>query len=210
MIDFESSLFVNQLLNEEDRSVPVETRCNNELDVVIDALNENLITIDRQSDSQMTTASNLFFSNSSGNRVKASEKIEIAIKHLAYDYKKTETETYYKYLEQYNGVVESINYELETFSATLTNIIDDTHKLFAEFDFDDLQYPSDKELINVGASFIWLIGKEAKKTGQQTNMSKFVFRRTKALSPRKIKEAERDANEWTEFFKSIFISGSTE
>ena len=92
----------------------------------------------------------------------------------------------------------------------MTNVVDETQKVLAEFDFEDLQYPSDKALINIGASFVWLIGKETQKTGQQTNISKIVLRRTKALSSQKIEEAERKANEWTEFFRSIVVSDSTD
>lgn len=210
MFDNKNSSYIDLYDSEEDKSYPIKLRDEDELNALMVALNDNASTTDGQSKHEIDTSSNLSYLNSSGGKVRVSENIEVAIRHIAKEYKRIETDTFYRYLEQYNGIVETINFELETFTAVLTNVVDETKKVLAEFDFEDLQYPSDKALINIGASFVWLIGKETQKTGQQTNISKIVLRRTKALSSQKIEEAERKANEWTEFFRSIVVSDSTD
>ncbi|MBQ8321431.1 MAG: hypothetical protein IJX92_03605 [Clostridia bacterium] len=210
MFDNKNSSYIDLDASEEDKSYPVKLRDEDELDALMVALNDNVVTTDKQSEHEFATSSNLLYLNSSGGKVRVSENVEVAIRHIAKEYKRIDTDTFYRYLEQYNGIVETINFESETFTAVLTSVVDETQKVLAEFDFEDLQYPSDKALINIGASFVWLIGKETQKTGQQTNISKIVLRRTRALSSQKIEEAERKANEWTEFFRSIVVSDSTD
>lgn len=211
MFDIENSSHMDLYANEDEQNIATVERSSNEhLNGIIDALNDNVVTMDEQFEHEVATNSNLLYLNSNGSKVKVSENIKAVIKHMANEYKRVKTETFYKFLEQYYGIVESIDFELETFTAILTNFADKTKKILAEFDFDDLQYQSDRKLIDVGANFIWLIGKETQQTGQQTNMSKFVFRRTKALTSKQIEQAERDADEWTEFFKSIVVSDTSE
>jgi len=123
------------------------------------------------------------------------------------NYKKPLKEsTFYKYIRLYNGTIQFIDKETDTFTAHLINPEKNDDELIAEFSFKDLSFPSDIELIREGAIFVWLIGKEIKHR-TETNLSKFIFRRTPVIQKRKIQEVKENAQKWEELFSRI---GDTE
>ena len=97
----------------------------------------------------------------------------------------------------------------KTFSAALHNINDVTKRIIVEFNIDDIQYETDKELVAVGIRIVWLVGQEIQllncqngiRQGSHTNISKIIFRRINALSKRKSIEVKKDVEFWSGFFK---------
>ncbi len=140
-----------------------------------------------------------------------------AIKYVTKKYKISAVDTYYKFINVFHGIVQTVDVYNNTFSATLINADNDDDILSAEFNIDDVQNLSEKELVKVGAKFVWLLGQEVKilkvgnylKDGPQTNVSKIIFRRTKVLTPRKVQTAKENAIKWTEFFKKLSTSNPT-
>lgn len=118
--------------------------------------------------------------------------------------------SFYKDASEYEGVVDNINIEENTFSATLIERDSDS-RFSAEFDIDDMQYKSDSELLEVGARFILVIGQEVSVLRRGTqfvdgplkNISKIVFRRTRGLNSKSIKDADDRAAKWTAFFNGL-------
>ena len=121
-------------------------------------------------------------------------------------------DSYYSELKEYEGIVQDVFDD--KFRAVISR---DGIEKIAEFDLDDLQYPSDRKLIKRGALFVWLIGKETRtlissgreKDGPQCNFSKIVVRRTYVLSNREKEQVRRDANEWAEFFRQCATEEKT-
>lgn len=124
-----------------------------------------------------------------------------------YSYKTVDS--YYTDEVIFNGTVESIDYEKNSFYAKLAK--DNRDVFSAEFSIGDIQYKSDKELLDIGAQFFFITGKEIsilKKgdkyvDGPLSSVSRIIFRRTKGLNPKRIKEADNTAYEWTKFFSEL-------
>lgn len=118
-------------------------------------------------------------------------------------------DSFYHDIEEYHGYIKSIDWSKNTFSAALHNINDVTKRIIVEFNIDDIQYETDKELVAVGIRIVWLVGQEIQllncqngiRQGSHTNISKIIFRRINALSKRKSIEVKKDVEFWSGFFK---------
>jgi hypothetical protein len=117
--------------------------------------------------------------------------------------------TFYQYLKQYRGTVQSIDEKADIFTAYLVNLDEDNDELVAEFSFKDYVFGSDRELMRAGANFIWLIGQEIEH-GTVRNITKFVFRRTPVVRGKALQEAKDNARELAEFFRDIGNTETTE
>ena len=206
--------FIEEQKNSNQENIDIDL--SNAAALVLETLknNQELISSKHFSDETLESKlSNLIFeANAENSRVAMSKKVDEIFRFYAKNYERSFEETYYKSIKEYHGVVESVDFEKGAFQAILHDPHDLTDVLNAEFGFDDLQYKSDIELVVRGANFVWVIGQEAKLLvknnylipGPQTNISKFIFRRTRVLDAKKIEEAKNDAREWTEFFNTIF------
>ena len=125
-------------------------------------------------------------------------------------------DSYYDSVEEFYGVIDTIDAEMNTFEASLKPVSDnsDAKIIKATFDIDDIQ-ESDKKLLSIGTQLVWLIGKERKennvrgvlKPGGITNVSRIHIRRTRVLSQKKRIEIEEQANEWSQFFAGLNREG---
>lgn len=121
-------------------------------------------------------------------------------------------DSYYDSVEEFYGVVESIDRINNTFEALLRPANDKASEknIKATFDIDDIQ-ESDKILLSVGVQLVWLIGKERKinnikgvlKPGGITNISRLQLRRTRVLNKKQKMKIEEMANEWSQFFTRL-------
>ena len=117
--------------------------------------------------------------------------------------------TFYKNIYEYHGVVETVDKVNKKFTAILINSNDSEHVLSAEFRLDDINYESDKKLIDVGVNIIWIIGQEQQVIsrngswvqGTQQNMAKFIVRRSQGLNNKRRREAKDEARKWSELFE---------
>ncbi len=117
-------------------------------------------------------------------------------------------DSFYTDIDEWHGVVDSIDAMAGKFKVLFSDEHGET-KYIAEFDMVDMQFPSDLDLLKVGANIIWIFGHETKlikvddkyKLGPRTNVSRLKIRRTKILTKKQVKEAEEDAERWTEFFR---------
>jgi len=130
------------------------------------------------------------------------KSLEIILNHK----KPLKESTFYKHIESYNGTVQSVDEKTDSFTAHLINSEKNDDELIGKFSLEALSFPSDKELIREGSPFVWLIGKEIEH-GTETNISKFIFRRTPVIQERKLQEVKTDAQKWEELFSRI---GDTE
>lgn len=127
-------------------------------------------------------------------------------------------DSFYNDIGEYHGYIESIDWSTNTFNATLHDINDDTKRIIVEFNIDDIQYETDKDLLALGARIVWLVGQEIQllnckngiKQGTHTNISKIIFRRINALSKRKSIGVKKDVKYWTEFFKKCSSQDSSD
>lgn len=121
--------------------------------------------------------------------------------------------SYYDSVEEYYGIVESIDLDNNVFTASIRPADDKKYSevIRATFDIDDIQNDSDKELLFIGSQFIWIVGKERiinnvrghYKLGGITNISRIQFRRTRVLNKKQRKNIEDSVNEWQEFFSGL-------
>lgn len=119
-------------------------------------------------------------------------------------------DSYYNEVLEYHGVIQDIDDSSGKFFANLVNLKNKNENLVVEFEMEDIQYESDKDLIKRGAQFIWMIGQETKllyyndntvKKGPRNNVSRFYFRRMRSLNKKERKKVKLEANEWAEFFE---------
>ena len=136
------------------------------------------------------------------------ENIKYALNYISREYHSPLCESYYNEIKEYYGTVDTINEEQNTFIAILYLKSDPEKKISVEFDFEDVQYASEKSLIKIGAPLVWIVGQETGlllrenklKQGPRINISIFRFRRTKCLNKKQVQSAKEKANEWTELF----------
>ncbi len=137
-----------------------------------------------------------------------SENIKNALKYIFNVNNSIQIDSFYNDIEEWHGVVESIDYKTDRFKVLFSDGNGDA-KFIVEFDIDDMQFASDKTLLKIGANIVWIFGHETKlikcedmyKPGPRTNISRLTIRRTKTLTKKQIKEAEENAKYWTEFFR---------
>lgn len=145
------------------------------------------------------------------------ENVYGALRYIAREYKKVEQDSFYNDIEEYHGNIQTVNLKKKTFNAILTNCKDKSKVIKVNFDIEDVQYESDKELVKVGAPLVWIIGQETTllfcegktKLGPRKNFSKFIFRRTKVLTTKEKDEAKHDGNKWARFFEQCTIKDET-
>ena len=135
--------------------------------------------------------------------------IKDSFKSFSDQKRKIKENTFYRSIKQYDGTVQLIDEEADTFTAHLVNIDEGDDELVVEFSFKDCSLGSDRELVRVGANFVWLIGQEDER-GTATNIAKFVFRRTPVIHGRALQGAKDNAKEWAEFFSGIGIADTAE
>ena len=116
--------------------------------------------------------------------------------------RRPKSNTFYQYIWQYKGIVQSVNEEEETFTANLVNIDNEDEILQIEFGIHDYHFGSDEELIRPGASFVWIMGQEV-ENGTARNTTKFLFRRTPVLRGKALLEAGEDAKDMAALFRGI-------
>lgn len=117
--------------------------------------------------------------------------------------------TFYKKIFEYHGVVEAVDNVHNRFKAVLTNSKEPEDVLSAEFNISDIGYESDKKLISVGVQIIWMIGQEQQiierdgilVPGTIQNMSKFIIRRPQGLNEKRKREAKDEATKWAGIFR---------
>ncbi len=118
---------------------------------------------------------------------------------------------YYKDIVQFNGEIQKVNRKEKTFTALLVNDSNRDEIITTEFDFEDVQFKSDIDLIEVGAQFYWMFGKKAKlivqngylNDGQIEKVSLVIFKRNRTFGTKEIKRVESNANRWTKLFLNI-------
>ena len=133
-----------------------------------------------------------------------SENIKNALKYIFNVNNSIQIDSFYNDIEEWHGVVESIDYKTDRFKVLFSDGNGDA-KFIVEFDIDDMQFASDKTLLKIGANIVWIFGHETKlikcedmyKPGPRTNISRLTIRRTKTLTKKQIKEAEENAKYWT-------------
>ena len=91
---------------------------------------------------------------------------------------------------------------MNSFTAHLINSEKNDDELIGEFSLADLSFPSDRELVREGATFIWLIGQEVEHRTVK-NVSKFIFRRTPVIQNKELREIKANAQKWEEFFSRV-------
>lgn len=139
---------------------------------------------------------------------KISDDINTDLKNMYFKHLKTNN-TFYKNIYEYHGVVETVDKVNKKFTAILINSNDSEDVLSAEFRLDDINYESDKKLIDVGVNIIWIIGQEQQVIsrngswvqGTQQNMAKFIVRRSQGLNNKRRREAKDEARKWSELFE---------
>ena len=82
--------------------------------------------------------------------------------------------TFYKNIYEYHGVVETVDKVNKKFTAILINSNDSEDVLSAEFRLDDINYESDKKLIDVGVNIIWIIGQEQQVMHRRNQLTAFL------------------------------------
>ena len=132
-------------------------------------------------------------------------EIKESLKVVSKYRKRPKESTFYQDITQYSGTIQSIDKDLDIFTANLVNIDDVDDKLLAEFYINDYNFGSDMELIQPGANFIWLIGQEVEH-GTRKKTTKFIFRRTPIARGRALQEAKDKARELAELFSTIGTS----
>jgi len=129
-------------------------------------------------------------------------EIEKSLKVVSKSNKPAKASTFYHSVQQYEGTIQTIDENAGTFSASMTNIDEKDDILLAEFSFKDISFASDRELIRIGAKFIWLIGQEMEH-GTITNIARFIFRRTPVIRGKTLQEAKDNAREWAKLFGGL-------
>ena len=150
-------------------------------------------------------------------RVNNLESLHNIVKYSLGSYNEVRADSYYNQVEEFHGVVDSVDEKKQSFNVFLYNIKAPQKKFYVKFHFTDIQYESDIDLLNVGAPIVWIFGIETQlllrdgqlKLGPKTNFSKITVRRTKTLSKRQMREAEENAEYWTEFFKGCKVTDKT-
>lgn len=143
------------------------------------------------------------------NSNKLSEKIQFIEKRKH----RFAIESFYNDIEEFHGIIESINTTEKKFNAVLTDVNNTDRTINVEFNLEEIQYESDKPLLQIGAQIVWIIGQETKilfcngeiKNGPRTNISKCTIRRTKSLTAREKEKADDEADKWTEFFRECSV-----
>lgn len=111
-------------------------------------------------------------------------------------------ESYYSDVKEYHGLVETVDEEHGKFTVVLHPKEHPDELIQTEFDFDDVGSKSDLELIAPGVAVIWLFGYEMQNGGgNRRHFSRLIIRRTKVLTRQEKAEADKEADEWYEFFR---------
>ena len=103
--------------------------------------------------------------------------------------------TFYLPLNEWEGVVETINPDGQTFNARVqdkTNV--ERPEELAVFYVDDVS-EDDRQMLTNGAIFRWVIGKRTNAFGTVERTSRLIFRRMPAYSEQAIKAAD----DWADF-----------
>ena len=166
--------------------------------------NDGNITIDFKSNDGDEKAVNFLQSSKEYKPTVAKKSLEAFSRYN----EKPKEGTFYQYIKQYSGTVQSIDARSDIFTANLVNIDDEYDKLLAEFSFKDYDFGSDRELILTGANFIWLIGQEVEH-GTVRNITKFLLRRTPIIRGKALQEAKDNARKLSKLFVGIATAETT-
>lgn len=136
------------------------------------------------------------------------ENLNNVLKFIFNVNKSMHIDSFYNDIEEWHGIVESIDDSSEKFKVLFGDELDEMQHI-VEFDMEDMQFASDLKLLKVGANIIWIFGHETQiikvdntlKLGPRTNVSRLTIRRTKTLTKKQVKEAEEYAESWTKFFR---------
>ncbi len=109
-------------------------------------------------------------------------------------------------ITQYYGTVTSIDYKSSQFTCILKDNNDDI--ITSKFDFEDVEFDSDKELIVPGAEFVLIIGYKQEilysdtgpKLNGKTRFYNILFRRIRKLNKKEMMEANELQKRWSKLF----------
>lgn len=105
---------------------------------------------------------------------------------------------------EFLGKVRSVDFEKHVFLADVTNSKNPYECYSAKFDLDEIS-SSDIELVQPGALFYWLVGKEI-SNGTERNISQIRFRRMASLSKRQLLRIEGNVREETESIRRAIVT----
>ncbi|PAT01781.1 hypothetical protein CI105_04645 [Candidatus Izimaplasma bacterium ZiA1] len=113
-------------------------------------------------------------------------------------------DSFYKSIREYHGFISRIDYENEFIFATMHNLKNESDILKAQIEFDDIEnYESEKHLIQIGAPFIWIFGREV-ISGREQKVSYIRFRRMPTWTKSRIQDIEAEAEETADALSKLF------
>ena len=126
-------------------------------------------------------------------------------------------DSYYIPQKEFSGVVDDLDWQEGKFWALMTET-NTQEQISVEFNIDDFQWKSDKELLQIGSQIVWLLGQdvniiESKTCGhseQITNSYRLFIRRMATLNKRRKEKTEENASYWTKFFRGCDTEDSSE
>lgn len=121
-------------------------------------------------------------------------------------------DSYYIPQKEFSGVVDDLNWQEGKFWALMTET-NTQEQISVEFNIDDFQWKSDKELLRIGSQIVWLLGQDVNIYGhseQITNSYRLFIRRMATLNKRRMEKAEENASYWTKFFRECDTEDSSE
>lgn len=120
--------------------------------------------------------------------------------------KKNNPPSYYCDITQYEGIVQELfsDNKGDHFSCILTKK-DSEEKIVSNFDYDDIYFDSDKDLIKVGAQFILITGikrdvvmtNDGPKLNGNKRFFDIYFRRIRNLNKKELEKANELLEDWT-------------
>lgn len=206
--DFRTTEHLQEFISKEGFNRSIEAiKENAELDNKLNHLLANSISNEPQSSCINENADQSITYMGQTNEVRL-ENINNVLNFIFNVNKPTHIESYYSDIEEWHGIVESINNTTNKFKVRFLDKFGEP-KYIVEFDKKHLHFSSDLKLLKVGANIVWILGYETEiqkvndqfKPGTRTNVSQITIRRTKVLTKKQIKEAEENAEHWTEFFR---------
>ena len=117
--------------------------------------------------------------------------------------------SFYQSFKEYHGVVSKIDYEKEIFSADLVNYMDKEDVFRAEIYFEDVDgLENDLPLIQIGAPFVWILGRE-NSNGTVRRTSYLRFRRISSWTNSTIKDIQKKAKSKADGLSELIFKSST-
>lgn len=110
---------------------------------------------------------------------------------------------YFTSITEFLGEVRSVDLVERVFLADVSNSKNTDECYAAEFDLDEIS-SSDLDLVQPGALFFWLVGREI-SNGTERNISQIRFRRMASISKRQLLRIEHSVREETESIRHAIV-----